>query len=66
MQSALLVVLREVLPDPELFADAAERPATVFGLVSGAAIEALLKQPGRARIRSVYPARLSCSAGSPS
>jgi diguanylate cyclase (GGDEF)-like protein len=45
LQSALLVVLREELPDPELFAEAAERLATVFGVISGTAIEALLKQP---------------------
>ena len=46
LQSALLVVLREELPDPELFAEAAERLAMVFGAISGTAIEALLKQPG--------------------
>jgi diguanylate cyclase (GGDEF)-like protein len=46
LQSALLVVLREELPDPQLFAEAAERLATVFGAISGTAIESLLKQPG--------------------
>ena len=46
LQSALIVVLREELPDPELFAEAVERLATIFGVISGTAIEALLKQPG--------------------
>ena len=46
LQSALLAALREELPaaDRELFAEAAERIAAVFGLVNAAAIDALLKQ----------------------
>jgi diguanylate cyclase (GGDEF)-like protein len=46
LQTALLVVLREELPDSQLFADAAERLAMLFGVISGTAIESLLRQPG--------------------
>jgi diguanylate cyclase (GGDEF)-like protein len=46
LQSALLVALRAELPaaDRELFAEAAERIAAVFGQISAAAIDALLRQ----------------------
>jgi diguanylate cyclase (GGDEF)-like protein len=45
LQTALLVVLRAELPDPQLFAAAAERLAMVFGAIFGSAIESLLRQP---------------------
>src|SRR4051794_4869891 len=46
LQSTLLAALREELPrtDRELFAEAAERIATVFGQVTAAAVDALLSR----------------------
>ena len=51
LQTTLLAVLREELPrtDRELFAEVAERLATVFGQVTAAAVDALLQRSGPGR-----------------
>ncbi len=51
LQTALLATLNQELPssEPQLFADAAQRLSSLFGLITGTAAEALLAQsePGR-------------------
>lgn len=51
LQSALLATLREELAPshPELFAEAAQRLAAVFGLVAGTAVDALFQSPEAGR-----------------
>jgi diguanylate cyclase (GGDEF)-like protein len=51
LQSALLAMLREELAPahPQLFAEAAERLAAVFGLVAGTAVDALFQSPEAGR-----------------
>ncbi len=51
LQTALLATLHTELPasEPELFAECAQRLSSLFGLVSGAATEALFAQSGTGR-----------------
>lgn len=51
LQSALLAAMREELPqaDRELFAEAAERVASVFGQVTSVAVDALMRSSGSGR-----------------